>query len=278
MVEVAVTYKGAALTLNFPQNWNELTREQLLYIARNWEGWKELAKAEQSLFRARSELMLQLCGLKKRGDLKTLCQWMTKYGQQKTADIDLIALGDWVFEKQDLTKQLLPKIRVGWFSSVFGPGDRLNDIDIEEFSFAFAAYGSYMRTQKDEDLNNLVAVLYRPASDDFHKTGDIREPFVVKKIAARARKISAVPYQYKQAVLLYFIGCMELLRKRYKHVFSGAKKEGEASGAPFYDTVMGMAGDIFGDLDKTNRTNVHLFLKRLDKLIEKQKNRRKKQG
>jgi hypothetical protein len=258
--------------LKFPEKWDELNQRQLLYIAKYWEAWQEISQMHgERLVKARALLVLELCGITGRRERRRLCNALSHVTED--SGFNILDYTNFVFEKLTLTRNLLPKIKVGLFKWYFGPGDRLNDIDIEEFSMAFSAYSQYISTRNEIHLNNLVAILYRPASQEYHITGDIRVPYNFKKITEYVKKIRKIPEEYKQAVLLFFMGCLDYFsqNKRYGKVFRRAKNESESSGGSFFDTVVDMSGGKFGPYETTRRTNVHIFLKDLNNHIERQK-------
>lgn len=277
MVEVTVKLnriKQAPLScdLVFPAKWDELSRAQFLYIAKYWESWKDISTANESLRKAKALLVLELCGLKSRKELKKLCYILSFVDE--TTNANILDCCNFVFDKLDLTVNHLPKIKVGMFSWFFGPGDRLNDVTIEEFSFAFSAYVHYLKTGNETHLNNLVAVLYRPVNDDYQKTGDIRIPFNQKLIVLHAKKTKRMHEDYKQGVLLFFMGVVNALEKKYPFVFRRSQAN-EASGkGSFIDTTIAMSGGKFGHFDTTKATNMHIFLKELNSIIKKEKNRK----
>lgn len=269
MVEATLRFNkatGAELfDLKVPASWDELNQRQLIYIGRYWESWKQLAEMGESLFKARCMLFIELSGIENRVQKKRLCTALAFVNEN--TNVNVISWTDFIFKRQTLTKNILPKIKIGWFKWFFGPQDKLSDIDIEEFSFAYSAYSSYMNTGVEAHLDNLVAVLYRPSSNKYHITGDIRVPFNYKMIRIYAKRIKHLDNSYKQAVLLYFIGCLEFFKKKYGSVFRRASNQTQVSGS-FIDAAIDISGGKFGPFEETKRTNVHVFLKELNKIVE----------
>lgn len=264
--------------LVFPSSWDELTPEQLLYIGRHWNSWKKLAARSKPLINAKARLFLELCGLKTAKEKRRLAAAIELIDEK--SDVNILSTTDFIFrsEKLKFTKNLLPSIQVGrkfysggkFFVKEFyhGPADRLGDISIDEFTFAFTSFSNYNRTGQEKDLNNLIAVLYRPYNKNYLVDGLIKIPFNNRLIELHAQKTAKLKPEVKQAVLLFFMGCMENLQKRYPRVFRRAEKN-EAIGGSFNDTVVEISGDKFGTFNETKIEDAHLVLKYLDNIIKK---------
>lgn len=263
------------IAITLPQQWNELKPFQLLYIAKHYEHWKKLSETSAFTVLEKAKLFLELSGINSRSDKKRLCRYLSFV--DKTSDVSVLSLTDFVFEKLDLTKNLLPTIKVGFFTNYRGPGDRLQDTVIEEFSFAFHAYNQYNNRGLESDLNDLCAVLYRPAnsSSEMTKTGDSRVTFNHKTIGERALRFAQVPVEYKAAVYLYFRGCIEYLAQSFKMVFSRAEGQQRKSGGSFIDAILALSGSKFGDFNTTKTMDTFLVLKHMNELlIEAEKNKK----
>lgn len=269
MQEVSVTVsKGGnqqVLRLIFPQSWNELSRQQLLFVADNWTSWQSILRISENLSKVRAILVLALCGLKNKRQRLQLCKALALVNERSGANI--LECTDFLFQNIDLTKNLLPTVNVGWFKKLYGPGDKLADLTVEEFSFAFGLFNQYNRTGNETVLPTLMACLYRPKNPDFAKTGELRSPFNNKLIDVNEKAIKALPKPYHHAVYLYFLGCIEFLAKNYPNVFSRAES-GSKGGGSFFDSVMAISGGKFGPFDSTKNTNLYIILRELERLIK----------
>jgi hypothetical protein len=280
MVEVEVKKnvgKKEHMKANFPSSWNELSPKQLLYIADNWEIYQLLVKEGDNLRRVRSLLIFELCDLRWRGRRK-LAEMLRLVDEKTPANI--LDVTNFVFTLK-LTRNILPEFTVGPFwtrEKYAGPGDKLGDIDVEEFSYAFACYVNYEMTRHVSHLNKLVAVLYRPCSKDFLQTGERKLPFNNKLVEVHEAKLKKLSYTKRYAVYLFFKGCIEFFSqsKKYGAVFRRAEKMQGENGGSFLDSVIMMSGGKFGPFDTTKKTNLLIFLKDLNDAIIKSRNRNKK--
>lgn len=279
MVELVVKIKNIELQkeikLTVPQKWNELSPKQLLYIAKHWESWQTLAKINESLIKARALLFLELSGLESKKQKRELCNLLSFVDED--TDINILDFTNFVFEKLDLTKQILPKVKVGMFEFYYGPNDRINDISIDEFSYAFGIYNIYNKFKNDTYLNSLMAILYRPRNNksEFYKTGDFKVPFNNKLVNEYEKKIKKLPEEYKQAVYLFFCGCLESLAIQFPNTFERGEA-GVNKGGNFINSVVAMSGKKFGFYDEAKKQNAILFLTEMEEEIVEYKKRSKK--
>ncbi len=266
MQNVTIKYKKGTRTqkieLNLPSKWDQLSYKQFLYIAKMWPVWKELSEAQASLIPAKAKLFIELCDL---GYFKKVqvCKALSNYNENSLGDNPLKLL-DFLFEKVDLTKNMIPTINVGWMKQLKGPADEMADCSIEEFSFCFSAYSAFSRTEKEEHLITLMAILYR----DTHK--GVRVAFDIDKLPRYERLLKKVPKVYLQGTFLFFTGILTYLELRYSTVFKRSEQKNQSSGN-FLDGVLAMSGGIFGPFESTKNTNMWVFMKQLSVELAKQK-------
>jgi len=278
LVEATIIFNKASgsktTQLNFPNSWNELTPAQLLYIADYWQAWQWLVKENLPLLKVRAQLLLALSGLTKRKDVKALCDQLSFIDE--STEENILDVTNFVFEKNTLTKNLFPKLRGKFFTSWVGPRDRLADLSIYEFSFAFDCYLKYSKTNDEKQLNNLVAILYREGTsrDEFLKSGNTKVPFILNLVEQRAKQITKLDDKYKQAVYLFFSGCLDALATQYPLIFKSSGSNN--TNATFIDTIIGMSGDKFGSFDETKEQNIYIVFKELTELIVQSEKMNKK--
>lgn len=260
---------------SFADNWNELTAEQLLYIAYYYEAWIVLAKDNASLMKARALLLLKLSALKGR-KLKKLCDVLSYTNEG--ASHNVLDFTNFVFEGNiALTENKLPLVRVGMFSKWQGPADGLGDLTIEEFAFAFSAYVSFCQRKLDRDLDLLFAILYRPKNKNYLKDGEKREHFKYQLVDVRMHAASKVKYEVKYAVYLFFAGVMNYFgnHKQYRKIFRRANENEKGGTGNFIETARILAGPRLGNIKEALNTNLLLFLKELADAIENSKPKKK---
>lgn len=132
-----------------------------------------------------------------------------------------------LFQPLQLTKQLLPFFE---FKGVkyYGPGDKLEHLAFWEWVKADTYYGNYFDTRKVRWIDELVAVLYRPARDEFNPldpegSGDIREVYADHVKDKRVEVVAKWPLEVKLAILLFFQGSREQIIRRRKKIFKPGK-------------------------------------------------------
>ena len=249
--------------LNIPTSWNELSASNVLYIGNYWQSWQLMLQSEVSMVKAKALLFLQLTGIKEAGKLKKLCVALSKITDETLPNT--LALTDFVFEKRDLTKNVIPLIKVSKGKTFQGPADNLGDISIDEFSFAFALYSLWHKTNDQTFLSKLAGVLYRPVNENFEKDGKTRVPFNNGLIDKYAAEFEKLPDGYRNFVYLFFCGCLDRLVKKFPEIFNSDNNQ--KSGGSFNDTIVEMSGQEFGTWEETKRMDLHVVLRALQRKI-----------
>lgn len=231
-----------------PANWDELSRAQLLAIM-------------PLLFRPLAPVAL------KAQLLRVLLAIPAGLWRQLTnfQVADLLHLVRWLTEPSRLTRQRLPLLGPV-YARLAGPGDWLAGVSVWEFANAENYLRSWTETQKEAALNALVAVLYRPRRA-FHWlrglspafTGDHRQAFNGKTVAARAARVARLPLAQRQAVLLYYLGCRAALESAYPHLFSGDTANGKDAN-PWLTLIGRLPNDKFGDVEAIGKRPLHTVL------------------
>lgn len=106
--------------------------------------------------------------------------------------------------------------------NLYGPQDGLLDISFCEYRTAHSFYRDYISTNNENDLNHLIAVLYRPRKRwmairkrfaSFN--GQYRVPFTAKTnpllLEKRAKRIAKLPYAVRYGIFLFYNGCETFL-------------------------------------------------------------------
>ena len=169
------------------------------------------------------------------------------------------------------------------YRGLVGPADALTNCTFYEYKQAYAAWMQYQETQEHEFLNEMIAVLYRPAvSFSFFRkrhakfSGDIRKPLTVTTnplfLQKRIKEVAKWPAHIKFGIWLWFTACMEYLRSG-KPVIDGIEIDlsilykGEGGGS----AGIGITGllyslaetGVFGNIEETGNTNIYDVFARL---------------
>ena len=185
------------------------------------------------------------------------------------------------------TQNPLPKIK-----NLHGPGEVLNNCTGYEYKEACSAYNSYIRTENIDDLDKLIAILYRKKKlflfiwkllPGFN--GEVRRvlkhntnPIFLQK---RVKKVSKLPYHVKYGVFIIF-HAFETFMTTAEINIDGNKIDLSklySSGGDDADQGIGMMGlfyelaesNVFGKLDDVMNTNIYDIITRVYQLIEIQK-------
>ncbi|MGN7786797.1 hypothetical protein ACTJIJ_19850 [Niabella sp. 22666] len=133
--------------------------------------------------------------------------------------------------KLHITEQLIPCFRSWWQRRYYGPCRRLDNLKMKEFVFSehyFMEWGG--KVENVESLNNLVAVLYRPAKWFYNvrlnPKGDARRPFNENILERQVKKVAPWPMVVKLAVATWYGCCREQIVEENADVFGG---DGEAA-------------------------------------------------
>ncbi len=225
-----------------PATWDEMTREQLLFVAGltmnplpvhefkikvliHFAGWK---LAPITKFHPSEGVYVII-----KGEMFRLLPWQINkmaekldylFTETETRDGKIVNINP------KLGTNLLPKLRCGvWYKRLrplHGPANRLYNVRFGEFIAADNFFRRWVATKQDEFLDKLIAVLYRPAdsnrkpeSRNYH--GDRRTKFNEHNVNKRAKQTGRMNPVKKLAVALWYNGCLHHLAANFENCFTG---------------------------------------------------------
>jgi len=205
-----------------PSDWNELTRKQVLFISRLFQGQLTIVD-----FRLRALF-----------DFLSVRQKVIK----RIHPEDAYFLGeslDFLFKEVSLTKNLLPVLRTGR-RKYFGPEDAMMNCTFGEFTMANSLLDSFSKTREQKYLDEMVAVFYRPRKwfwfirKAYSDNQDPRKKFVNRSLKRRCQRIATLDYEVKYSIFLFFSGVLNSLPLLYPYVYKqhggiGSEDNGWAS-------------------------------------------------
>lgn len=175
---------------------------------------------------------------------------------------------DFVFSENKLTEQIIPT-----YKGYYGPAKEFDNLTLAEFHNTEVNYHLLVNgeeDEKDEALNNIVAVLYRKPKPNYDNKrdpdGDIRLAFNANEMAFYAKKVAKWPLNVKLAVLMYYDGCRQYLANQYNQIFGGSGSDDNRAG--LFGIMRGLAGTKYGDFDKIEHLNIHTAMSDLEEQIE----------
>ncbi len=186
--------------------------------------------------------------------------------------------------KNGVSRNLLPKIK-----KLYGPDSVLQNCSFFEYKQAHAEYVLYLKNQNIENLNRLIAILYRPKKwflpilkllpnfpgDVRRKFSPLSNPLILEK---RVKYVSKLPYYYKYAFFLIYTGFESFLRTGDIEIdgneISLSALYSNSTGTE--DTGVGLTGllyelsesKVFGSVNDTANTNLYDVLVRIYQLVK----------
>ncbi|WP_370407965.1 hypothetical protein [Tenacibaculum dicentrarchi] len=243
-------------TINIPTSWNELSDYQLKKIA-------SIMYLNQS----------KLTDVRIFFTLLNIRWW--NFLKKKTARIILrnVSLSElkkhysFIYENQKRTNFI--KSFKAKNKTFYAPGDRINNLTVDEFSHAEDLYLGWMRTQNIEFLHYLTAVLYRIKGKDGK-----RIPFDKTTLEADVKHISKIDKNVFYAILVTYQGCREHLYSQFPIVFpkSTSKNPKLPNSSGFGKLALHLSGKKFGTHQETISTNIYVFLSEFEEQLKNQPN------
>jgi hypothetical protein len=180
--------------------------------------------------------------------------------------VQMAAVLGFLSEDNRLDQWLAPKLKTGWFTTLYGPASKLSNLTAHEFfSYTELFYWQYKTTLDPGALHALIAVLYREKRVA-GVNNDIRVPLTDAGVAKRVKLVAKLPDNVKLAVLFNYEGCRNFITMSHKKVFSGKGGPSKKRG----DVTRTVAGGKLGNLISTRGSNLFDFLSHLEDLIEQE--------
>lgn len=212
---------GTNLVLEYPETGLEFSRAQFLSFSR----WVMLFNAKMISFdQFRVRLAYDFLNLKRTADTSNPENYPVL---ENVAQISRLA-GAYFLEQREkgvtrkvidmvFYQQLLPTVKAK--GTIFhGPGSALLNTVYGEYLQALTAFIDYSRTGEEEQLDRMIATLYRPAkwfsglrkySDSF--TEDRRRKFNPELTTHYTNKLKALAPEVKHAIYLFFASCQHFI-------------------------------------------------------------------
>lgn len=280
----------------FPSDIEEMTQEQFVFFI---ELVLQYVNAKISLGEFKNRLILKLLNVKH--NFKYFILDEEEREQIHAEMFRLSELCDSFFEeieqegqkvrafKLNFTRQFFPVI----CGNLYGPEAALSDATFCEYRLAHGYYAAYQNSKSEEDLNRLIAVLYRPGRPlwwlrrflpgfDGQKRVRIRSNSNPLLLEHRAKKIAGLPFAVRYGILLWFAGCEYFLihgtvmvEGRPIDLSIIYDTDGESSDSP----DIGLIGilytlaesKVFGSIEETDNQGLYDVMIRLYQLVRQSK-------
>lgn len=236
--------KQVDINIQFPQNWNELHSQEVIFIAR-------AIYITQS---TQVDILVQLLAFRiKEANPKLK-------SKEIAAILALIDPEDIGREYLQLTNFIIESIALTknpfrYIDTLQGPDDDFKDITVGEYEDADFFFREFMERKDVSSIRKMIEVLYRPHFGEMHeKYSDDYKP---SKSAVKS--IVKIPVDVLMSFFLYFNGCRESLPLKFPLLF--AMGEG-AEPDPMAVTKMihFAAGPKNGTRDQIRRTKLLEFM------------------
>ena len=238
MIRIQYNHKGKEKAFVIPGAWEELSKKGLIKLA-------ALLHSQAPALHTQARILQLLSG---KSDMAFV---------RIPAEIRFKALEhlSWI-ESNTLTRQLLPA-----YKGFYGPASDFDNIVLAEFHHAELAYYNYTKTSNIEDLNELIATLYRLPKANYNKRlnkdGDIRRAFNYAEAAYNKKKIAKWSLAVKLAVLLWYDGCRQHIVKLYPAAFNSSDASGAAYFQGLYKMIRSLSGDKYGTFNQVELLPLH---------------------
>ena len=269
MIPLSISIPIWKFTLTFrrkgPSSWNEITPKQLIRLAEVlYSGIEDQDKLKIKITRI-------LFGLK----------WYQIFLMSSAQLAYLNTFFNYIFEKNSLTENKFPSLRIG-FSRFYGPLGDFSSLKGKEWTNAADAFREYVQTGEEEYLNLLIAILWRPRNKEAKPEredwdGDFRLPYNTFTAERRAKVMAKLDYRIKLAILIWFRGCWEEWEQYYPRVFTANGEQVENFG--WMETMQKLTGTTFGSLNETEESPMWKLLLKMeidlkDQEIQERKNKK----
>ena len=247
--------------INLPSYWSELSIQQLRFLAR-------LCIKGSSEGEIKLKMLLYCAGMRVRKpflneDLTT--SFIVQKGRKRfnidaAVFTEITAAFDFLFNEIDelddnqlkyiepsgLTHNPLPRIKV--FNKVlFGPGDILYNLTMNEFSLIEVYRYEYVRNKDNDSLNKMLSILYRPKGK---VDGDDRIMLTSKVANNGYWRLKYLKPEDKLVIYWFYTGVLLYLRERFIRTFSG---NSSATQHNIYDEMNKMINSLaMGDMTRKN--------------------------
>jgi hypothetical protein len=245
-----------------PSSWNELTEKQLLYIC-------HLIYVESGdIYRFRIAALRYLLGL----------SW---FQTLMIGDFlpDLFPYVAFLEKENTLTDNKITTLKAKNIT-LHGPMGGFETLMAEEWTEADQAFIDFSASKDTEDLDRMIAILYREAIPDMGPghpewKKDLRQPFIEEQVPLRQRIIADISPAHKFAILTWYTGCRREWEEVFYRVFKESKSDVESFG--WQETIQKISGGTFGSLRETERTSMYKIMLHMEITVKDDQERKKQE-
>jgi len=211
-------------TTEIPENIGEMTSEQFIFFA---ELLLKLYSNKIEVYDLKTAMAMKFLGVKYSEKEYT---GLSGDARSKISENvhGITGLFDYFFvEKEgdlqvntEFTRNMIPILKIKHHPCLKGPADALTDISFLEYKDANAAYRSYLENQDEDNLNEMIAILYRPyiipfLSEKFRDSYPAlshKRKYKPEAVRRRKSRIAKLPLPVRFAIFLNYMATEDYLR------------------------------------------------------------------
>jgi hypothetical protein len=238
-----------------PSKWNELTYDQLIYVAGLFTDRLTITDFKATVLHGFLKLKRKIVHRIDNEDLYFLAETF-----------------NFLLKDVDLTENKISRIH-----RLYGPDDGMGYCTFGEFMKAQMRFDSYLATKQERSLDELTAILYRPRKHFWFirrystDSMDPRQKFTERTFLKRIKQVSIVDHAIKYAVFLFFSGILQSLPLRFPNVYRQKDEDGQENSTGWAGLVISLADGKTDNesIDKVMNSNIYnVFLGLEQKSIE----------
>jgi hypothetical protein len=230
-----------------PQEWNELTAEQLQ------------ALPEILLHRDADPEVKKILIADK---ILKLPAWVMR-SLTEVQLLQLVETMDWIFERPQLTKTLIKKFPCAG-KTYHGPSDHWYDVEFGQYKDVLKYLKYFADTEDPQHLRTALAAIYRP-----HNWRGKHKEYDPSQLEARMQAFENLAPEFIEALMFQVHGCLNEIETEFYEVFEEAGDEDGDIEA----LVLSMSGAAFGDYANTFHQPVWLVMHEMRRLVRAQRKR-----
>lgn len=294
MHKIEFSHKGKIRMI--PSQVEEMDQEQFIHFV---DLVMQYVSGHISIAQLKSSLIIKLLNVK----LKIMDAFLT-VEERENVYAEIYRLGDLCdsfFEeieqdgkkvksfKLTFTKNFIPCL----CGKYYGPLDALADITFCEYRLAHSHYVAFLSSHDEQDLNRMIAVLYRPRKSWLWIRQMLRSYDGQKRIPlyatsnpllldARAKEIGKLPMALRYGIFLFFSGCERFLSTGtltidgrqidLSIIYEKGEDEVDSPDIGLIGILYSLAETkVFGSIEETDNQNLYDIMVRLYQVVKQQK-------
>lgn len=273
--------------IDIPSCWEELSVDQFDFIMQQF---LKLQDKKISILDLKVFTLYYMLGIERTPYNQMKDKYRSKIDlQERNGNIaQLIHVLDWLFVDKEIkgekhqilsfnsVQNLVPELEIDQDKYV-GPDHALSNCSFGEYRNALEYFRKFGQSHRDQDLNFLIATLYRPERDNYQVIslqddfdGQKRKSFNSNHTHRYARQISEIPFYKRYAIYMWFGHCVNFLRQgeiqiEGRSICLGDLYSKQSDDEESNETDLGFTGLLFrladegtfGSMQQTDEANLY---------------------